>query len=182
MMTIWRSLMVFLGMLILILGAVADSSYAQTPAKTDKTYVQTVVDSKGFEVPPVGTVFRTQSLSLAVSGLQVTLNEFIYDDSPLFDFTGFRISSDGTLFVNKTTLSARSTVTFRAGDREFGRRVLFSPAGMKNGKIVTESSLVLVYYLDNDGDGLFETRITNKGSNEPVPSWAIPDWVRALQR
>ncbi|MBK8150914.1 MAG: hypothetical protein IPK58_22620 [Acidobacteria bacterium] len=81
--TIWRSINGFSGDVDTDIRSVADSSYAQTPARTDKTYIQTWSLTQGLKFLRSLPFFRTQSLSLAVSGLQVTLNEFIYDGSPL---------------------------------------------------------------------------------------------------
>jgi hypothetical protein len=143
--------------------------------------IKKVVNSKGWVFPSVGRTAKTETGTYDVDGLPVTLVLCSFEDSPLFDFSTYRLLTDGTLMTDQTSMTALSMISYRAGDREFGRKANYVPAVLQDGVVVTSPVILSVYYVDEDGDGLFETIYLNAAWVGPAPSWAIPGWVRAKQ-
>ncbi|MBK8810850.1 MAG: hypothetical protein IPN69_08995 [Acidobacteria bacterium] len=183
-MRIWRSVAALwtwsfvIGALSVITTTAQEMNSVVKPEKS-LVRIQKIINANGWDLPPLGTAVGSQSKIVDVGELRITLTQTVYEDSPLFAFSTFASSSDGTLFVNTGTWSVQSVTTYRSGERQFGRLVRQFPAVADNGKIKTAPLDLLVFYVDEEGNGSFKAMHVNKGWIGPVPPWAIPDWIKA---
>jgi len=153
-------------------SAVSAQSSTSEKVKIDGTYPSmTIIRLEGWSIPSLKTDLKVQPSSVDIDGNVVTKSALMTEDR-LVDFESFYIDDRGVLKILTQKCRLRSLVSFGKGSRVFAYQAVFNLLSDTKQR-ESLGAIYMVYFVDYDGDGLFEQRL----QTSKLPS--LPNWVKS---
>lgn len=154
----------------------ADSFHSDASEKSEKR-LKEVVRKEGWNVPLASNSSMSvlQAKTELVSGLSVDVKQIQTDAGKVVPIESFYLSEDGKLIVVSRDYTVQSAYSYEIRGKKLAYKIFASPVLFKNGRRVPTRAVVDFYFNDEDGDGVFETRYTERAEIK------IPDWAAKQQ-
>jgi hypothetical protein len=165
--------------LLLSLRSDNKAQQAEIRDKSKPTFLNRAIKEEGWQIPQV-TAFTIliQRSEKKVEDVEVVEKAYQANPSkPLFNLDGYYLNSDGGLIINTTTNAVHDLQSYEVKGKIFAYRVDLVPVTIQDdGTRVYMGAMYSVNYVDEDGDGKYETRY---GSLNPPK---LPEWVKMLSK
>ncbi len=140
------------------------------------TSFQKVVDQDGWDVPANIASVEIQPFTKRVGSNNILVRTFTF--KPRFSIDNsislFKCNENGVLVHTRLTVELRELSALSLREKTFAYRLEYLQVGIsEKGDRAYFGPLILLYLVDGDGDGKFETRVYSPSDEMP----SVPGWV-----
>jgi hypothetical protein len=133
-----------------------------------------VTKKEGWTIPIMNYLPPNKIGVADIEGVLVEKKALSPEEAPV-NFENYYIRSNNEIKISNKRCLVRNIIAFESKGRRFAYQVIYSPMsdeGDRSGE--TTGAVYNIYFMDNDGDGIFEERLQQ--TRIPSP----PQWVREL--
>jgi hypothetical protein len=169
-------LYVVITMCVTTISTSAALSYHSNSSKDEQKYKQLLrVERKsGWSVPgAIQSLVASGVESVSVDGATITKKKLQSKNELLATEEFFYVNDEGNLKINSISFALRGIYSYEIAGKKFAYETQLVPVRVEgNGTRIYAGAMVILYYFDEDGDGIFETRYGDMSRIK------MPEWVR----
>lgn len=140
---------------------------AKDPQRIDK-----VVKLGGWNIPEFAANQSTSKSDIVVDNRTVTLRGYRLKDGAYGTLDNYSLDPNNVLLLRSRSVELENIASYSADNKIFAYQVVCVPFGVADdGSKMLAGSMIRVFYFDEDGDGLFETRYVNSEFPNFIPNW-----------
>jgi magnesium-transporting ATPase (P-type) len=151
-------------------------SYHANASKDEQIVKQLfrVVRKSGWNVPGANqSLVASDVQSISVDGETVTKKRLQTETELLTTEEFFYVKGDSQLQINSIPFALRGLYCYEFANKKFAYEARLVPVQVKdNDTRIYAGAMVILYYFDEDRDGIFETRYGN------LSRIKLPEWIR----